>query len=52
MGLLMLAVAVVVGCFESLMARLPLRWVPRYVWLAGWLVALAALTVGVTGTSL
>ncbi|MBK7546352.1 MAG: NADH-quinone oxidoreductase subunit H [Rhodoferax sp.] len=50
--LLMLVVTVVVGCFESLMARLPLRWVPRYVWLAGWLVALAALTVGVTGTSL
>lgn len=50
--LLMFAVAVVVGCVESLMARLPLHWVPRYVWLAGWLVALAALVVGVTGGSL
>jgi formate hydrogenlyase subunit 4 len=49
---LMLAVAVVVGCFESMMARLPMHWVPRYVWLAGWLVALAALLVGVTGGGL
>lgn len=49
---LMLGVAVVVGCFESLMARLPLSWVPRYVWLSGWLVALAALVVGVTGGGL
>ncbi|MDD2809980.1 MAG: NADH-quinone oxidoreductase subunit H, partial [Rhodoferax sp.] len=49
---LMLAVAVVVGCFESLMARLPLKWVTRYVWLAGWLVLLAAATVGVTGGGL
>lgn len=46
---LMLGVAVVVGCFESLMARLPLPWVTRYVWLSGWLVAFAALVVGVTG---
>lgn len=45
---LMAAVAVVVGCFESLMARLPLRWVPRYVWLAGWLVLAAAAVLGVT----
>ncbi len=28
---LMAAVAVAVGCIESLMARLPLRWVPRYL---------------------
>ena len=45
---LMLGVAVVVGCFESLMARLPLPWVPRYVWLSGWLVAFSALVIGVT----
>lgn len=45
---LMAVVAVVVGCFESLMARLPLRWVPRYVWLAGWLVLAAAAVLGVT----
>jgi formate hydrogenlyase subunit 4 len=49
---LMLAVAVVVGCFESLMARLPMSWVQRYVWLSGWLVALAALGVGVSGGGL
>ncbi|OIP17676.1 MAG: hydrogenase [Comamonadaceae bacterium CG_4_9_14_3_um_filter_60_33] len=49
---LMLGVAVVVGCFESLMARLPLPWVTRYVWLAGWLVAFAALAVGVAGGGL
>jgi len=45
---LMLGVAVVVGCGESLMARLPMHWVPRYVWLAGWLAAGAALVVGVS----
>lgn len=50
--LLMLGVAVVVGCFESLMARLPLPWVTRYVWLAGWLTLLAAAAVGVTGGGL
>jgi formate hydrogenlyase subunit 4 len=44
---LMLAVAVVLGCFESLMARLPLPWVPRYVWLAGWLTLVAAAVIGV-----
>ena len=49
---LMLTVAMVVGCFESLMARLPLKWVPHYVWFAGWLAALAALIVGVTGGGL
>ena len=49
---IMLAVAVVVGCFESLMARLPLPWVSHYVWLAGWLVGFAALVVGVVGGGL
>jgi formate hydrogenlyase subunit 4 len=49
---LMLVVAVVVGCFESLMARLPLRWVSTYVWLAGWLTLLAAAVVGVVGGGL
>jgi formate hydrogenlyase subunit 4 len=34
---LMLAVAIVVGCIESLAARLPMRWVPAYL-----LIALAA----------
>jgi formate hydrogenlyase subunit 4 len=41
---LMLVVAVVVGCIESLTARLPLRWVPAYLLLAG-LAALASLLV-------
>ena len=50
--MLMLAVAVVVGCFESLMARLPLKWVTGYVWVAGWLTLLAAAVVGVTGGGL
>jgi len=49
---LMLAVAVVVGCFESLMARLPLKWVTGYVWVAGWLTLLAAGVVGLTGGGL
>lgn len=49
---LMLAVAVVVGCFESLTARLPLKWVTGYVWVAGWLTLLAAAVVGVTGGGL
>ncbi|MBP9149391.1 MAG: NADH-quinone oxidoreductase subunit H [Rhodoferax sp.] len=49
---LMLAVAVVVGCFESLMARLPLKWVTGYVWVAGWLTLVAAAVVGVTGGGL
>lgn len=49
---LMLAVAVVQGCIESLMARLPLPSVPRYIWLAGWMAAAAALAVGVMGAGL
>ena len=49
---LMLAVALVVGCFESLMARLPLKWVTGYVWVAGWLTLAAAAVVGVTGGGL
>jgi formate hydrogenlyase subunit 4 len=34
-AVLMVLVAVTVGCVESLTARLPLQWVPRYVLLAG-----------------
>jgi formate hydrogenlyase subunit 4 len=49
---IMLAVAIVVGCFESLMARLPLPWVPHYVWLAGWLTLAAAAVVGIAGGGL
>ena len=43
---LMVLVAVVVGCVESLTARLPLRWVPRYVLLAS---AAALLAMGLLG---
>lgn len=46
---LMLGVAVLQGCVESLMARLPLPQVPRYIWLAGWLAGSAALAVGIVG---
>lgn len=44
--LLMAAVAVAVGCVESLVARLRMRLVPRYLMLAS---ALAALSLGVAG---
>jgi formate hydrogenlyase subunit 4 len=43
---IMLAVAVAVGCVESLTARLPMRWVPAYVLLASALGLLAMALVG------
>jgi formate hydrogenlyase subunit 4 len=46
---LMLGVGLVVGSVESLVARLPLRWVTPYIWLAGWLVLLAMAVVGIAG---
>lgn len=49
---LMLAVAAGVGCIESLTARLPLRWVTGYVWIAGWLTLAAAAVVGMAGGGL
>lgn len=42
----MLAVAVAVGCVESLTARLPMRWVPAYILLASALGLLAMVAVG------
>lgn len=42
----MLGVAVAVGCVESLSARLPMRWVPRYVLLASAFSLLAMAFVG------
>jgi hypothetical protein len=42
----MLAVAVAVGCVESLSARLPMRWVPAYVLLAAAFSLLAMALVG------
>jgi formate hydrogenlyase subunit 4 len=47
---LLLLVAVVVGCIESLVARLPMRWVPRYVLLAG-AAAMACMVVIGLGAS-
>ena len=44
--LIMAGVAVVVGCVESLVARLRLRWVPRYLMAAS---LLAALSLGAAG---
>ncbi|MBK7655462.1 MAG: NADH-quinone oxidoreductase subunit H [Betaproteobacteria bacterium] len=46
--MLMLLVAVLVGCVESLMARLRMRWVPRYLLVAGGaaLICLAVVTWG------
>lgn len=50
---LMLVVALVVGCIESLAARLPMRWVPRYVLLAGGAALLSmVVVVGFGGTRL
>lgn len=49
---LMLGVALVVGCFESVIARLPLKWVTGYAWVAGWLTLAAAALVGLTGGGL
>jgi len=48
---LMLLVALLVGCVESLTARLPMRWVPRYVLLAGAaaLVSMMAVGLGASG---
>lgn len=47
---IMALVALVVGCVESLMARLPMRWVPRYVLLASAaaLIAMLLVSVGVS----
>jgi formate hydrogenlyase subunit 4 len=49
--LIMATVAVTVGCIESLVARLPLRQVPRYLMLASLLAALCLLAAGWTGRS-
>jgi len=43
---LMLGVALVVGCIESLTARLPMRWVPNYLLAASVAAALCLLVVG------
>lgn len=47
---LMLTVAVVVGCIESLSARLPMRWVPAYLLIAS-VAALGSMVVIGLGAS-
>jgi hypothetical protein len=46
----MAAVAVAVGCVESLTARLPMRWVPRYLLLASVAAALCMVVVGLAAS--
>jgi len=43
---LMLAVGVVVGCIESLSARLPMRWVPAYLLIASMAALGSMLVIG------
>lgn len=47
---LVLLVAMVVGCVESLMARLPLQWVPRYVLIASGAGVFTMLVIGMGAT--
>jgi formate hydrogenlyase subunit 4 len=47
---IMAAVAVAVGCVESLTARLPMRWVPRYLLLASVAAALCIVVVGLAAS--
>jgi formate hydrogenlyase subunit 4 len=49
---LMALVAVVVGSIESLVARLPMRWVPNYVLIASAAALLSMLVLGLGGGSL
>ena len=49
---LLLLVAVVVGCIESLVARLPMRWVPRYVLLAGAAAVASMVVIGLGASGL
>ncbi|OIQ69419.1 formate hydrogenlyase subunit 4 [mine drainage metagenome] len=48
---LMLLVALLVGCIESLTARLPMRWVPHYVLLAGAAALVSMALVGLGASS-
>lgn len=47
---LMLTVAVVVGCIESLSARLPMRWVPAYLLIASVAALGSMLVIGLGAT--
>lgn len=48
---LMLTVAIVVGCIESLTARLPMRWVPAYLMIASVAVLGSMLVIGLGASS-
>jgi len=48
---LMLAVAIVVGCIESLTARLPMRWVPAYLLIASVAALGSMLVIGFGASS-
>lgn len=48
---LMVVVALVVGCIESLFARLPLRWVPHYVLLGCGAALLSMVVIGLGGST-
>jgi formate hydrogenlyase subunit 4 len=43
---IMATVAIAVGCVESLVARLRMRWVPPYVWIASGAAVLCMVAVG------
>jgi formate hydrogenlyase subunit 4 len=49
---LMLLVALLVGCIESLTARLPMRWVTRYVLIGSGAALLSMVVVGLGGSGL
>jgi len=49
---LMLLVALLVGCIESLTARLPMRWVTRYVLISSGAALLSMVVVGLGGSGL
>ena len=49
---LMLAVALIVGCIESLSARLPMRWVTRYLSIASVAALFAMIAIGLGGSGL
>ena len=48
----MLAVALIVGCIESLSARLPMRWVTRYLSIASAAALLAMIVIGLGASGL
>jgi formate hydrogenlyase subunit 4 len=49
---LMLAVAIVIGCIESLSARLPMRWVPAYLSIAAVAAVGCMVMIGLGGNAI